>query len=34
MRGRKPFDFPHFHVIYPEMPGGSLRPETFVIAEN
>jgi hypothetical protein len=34
MSGRKPFDFPHIHVIYPATPGGSLRPETMLIAEN
>jgi hypothetical protein len=34
MSSRKPFDFLRFHVIYPATPGASLRPETFVIAEN
>jgi hypothetical protein len=31
---RKPFDFPYIHVIYRAMPGGSLRPDILLIAEN
>jgi hypothetical protein len=34
MRSRKPFDFPHFHVIYRAPPGGWLRPGMWLIAEN
>jgi hypothetical protein len=34
MGGRKPFDFSRFHVIYPAAPGGALRPQTMLIAEN
>jgi hypothetical protein len=34
MRSRKPFDFPHFHVIYRATPGGALRLDKWLIAEN
>jgi hypothetical protein len=34
MRDRKPFDFLHFHVIYRATPGGLLRPDWVLIAEN
>jgi hypothetical protein len=31
---RKPFDSPYIHVIYRATPGGSLRPDELLIAEN
>jgi len=34
MRDRKPFDFLHSHVIYRATPGGLLRPDWVLIAEN
>jgi hypothetical protein len=34
VRNRKPFDFPHFHVIYRATPGGALRQDISLIAEN
>jgi hypothetical protein len=34
MTSRKPFDFLRIHVIYPATSGGSLRPQTMLIAEN
>jgi hypothetical protein len=38
MRDRKPFDFPHIHVIYRATSGGSPCPESVLLfalnAEN
>jgi hypothetical protein len=34
MRNGKPFDFPHFHAIYRATPGGALRLDMWLIAEN